>query len=842
MKKTGIFLMVGIVLCLGTSHSEATVFNDGGVHEINWTISDNVDIYASSTGEPTIVNVVSGGRIDRFVFMYDNCELLVSGGTIGRYVFARGNNRIAISGGTIGRYIYAKNDSQIDISGGTVGGYINAKNSQIDISGGTIWGYVLAGSDSHLSITGGRINSYVACVGRSQGNISGGTFGRNLQVWNDAVMSIFGYNFNFDYGEITGGSSNILTGTLASGEEINNEFSIWDDASIILVPAPGSLVGLEIVGPNEVPENFSASYKAIAHYKDDSTRDVTDSVLWVVEPDTYASIDDYGVLTTKDIVQGQLVTIRASYTEGGVTVEGQKAIHIFALVGLEITGPNEVAGNFSASYKAIAHYDNNSTRDVTDSALWAVEPNTAANIDENGVLRTKDIVRDQSVTILASYTEGDVTFDAEKAIDILAICPMGTALQFDGVDDYVDCGNDSSLDITDNITISLWFYSKSWARPRGYYNGLISKRDDFYLGFDWEIYYAGNHREIRLYDGSVVTFDNLNVNPSLNTWHHLVITKNGTIATFYLDGILKGTDTTSLSWDRGASVRIGVIGLDRLDCAFNGLIDEVRIYNRALSAEEIWANMHSRLAGDEAGLVGYWDFDEGGGQVVYDLSGNGNDGQLGSTPNVDNSDPAWVDSDAPVGICSLYQIATLATERALERKLAMLEELLAALAEEWAAYEALEEWLESGDYGDLNKGDIVTAKQKIHSATQHGEQSIDALGKSIEKLKDALSVLGYEPEPPPPPPGQASNPNPADRATGVSPYADLSWTAGSDAVSHDVYFGATSPGTFRGNQTATTFDPGTMAEGTTYYWRIDEVNAGGTTTGTVWIFTTGGIR
>ena len=87
-------------------------------------------------------------------------------------------------------------------------------------------------------------------------------------------------------------------------------------------------------------------------------------------------------------------------------------------------------------------------------------------------------------------------------------------------------------------------------------------------------------------------------------------------------------------------------------------------------------------------------------------------------------------------------------------------------------------------------------------------------------------------------PGQASNPNPANGATGVSTTADLSWTTGSNAVSHNVYFGTTSPGTFRGNQIDTTFDPGTMDSNTTYYWRIDEVNVSGTTTGTVWSFTT----
>jgi hypothetical protein len=90
----------------------------------------------------------------------------------------------------------------------------------------------------------------------------------------------------------------------------------------------------------------------------------------------------------------------------------------------------------------------------------------------------------------------------------------------------------------------------------------------------------------------------------------------------------------------------------------------------------------------------------------------------------------------------------------------------------------------------------------------------------------------------PQPPGQAVNPSPGNGATGVSVDADLSWTAGSGATSHDVYFGTSSPGASQGNQTATTFDTGTMANDMTYYWRIDEVNGQGTTNGVVWSFTT----
>jgi parallel beta-helix repeat protein len=85
-------------------------------------------------------------------------------------------------------------------------------------------------------------------------------------------------------------------------------------------------------------------------------------------------------------------------------------------------------------------------------------------------------------------------------------------------------------------------------------------------------------------------------------------------------------------------------------------------------------------------------------------------------------------------------------------------------------------------------------------------------------------------------PGQAGNPNPADGETSVDPNADLSWSAGYRAASHDVYFGTTEPPPFIRNQTATTFEPGTMDSSTVYYWRIDEVNSGGRTTGEVWTF------
>jgi hypothetical protein len=92
-------------------------------------------------------------------------------------------------------------------------------------------------------------------------------------------------------------------------------------------------------------------------------------------------------------------------------------------------------------------------------------------------------------------------------------------------------------------------------------------------------------------------------------------------------------------------------------------------------------------------------------------------------------------------------------------------------------------------------------------------------------------------------PRTAWNPNPSDGAKWIDPNASLSWSAGSHAVWHNVYFGddfdTVNNATDAPPQTETTYDPaGTLGFEKVYYWRVDEFDGSTTHKGNVWRFTT----
>ncbi len=188
----------------------------------------------------------------------------------------------------------------------------------------------------------------------------------------------------------------------------------------------------------------------------------------------------------------------------------------------------------------------------------------------------------------------------------------------------------------------------------------------------------------------------------------------------------------------------GYCGADSFVPRLNGKIDELVIYDRALSAEEVRSLMHTRPDTDDPNLVVYYDFDEGKGQVAGDSSGNGNDGQLGHTLDIDNSDPNWTDSIPPVGICSVEGVVERNLLNVLGMKSDVLDILNAAIGKEEALWEYMDTVFKDRNFGNTSKGDVVKAKQKIMGAIQQEEQAEAAVDNSIGKLDDALDTLGIE--------------------------------------------------------------------------------------------------
>jgi len=160
---------------------------------------------------------------------------------------------------------------------------------------------------------------------------------------------------------------------------------------------------------------------------------------------------------------------------------------------------------------------------------------------------------------------------------------LGGAIQLDGVDDYIDCGNDASVNITNQITLAAWVKTNDSGNSER--KPYIRKGGPSYV-----LNHENNNSinlEIRGDSGwSSVAFP---VDSSFNgVWHHLAGTYDGSQLKLYIDGRLEATTaSTGPISICDYNVNIGRNSKETSAPKFNGLIDDVRIYSRALTEGEI---------------------------------------------------------------------------------------------------------------------------------------------------------------------------------------------------------------------------------------------------------------
>ena len=111
--------------------------------------------------------------------------------------------------------------------------------------------------------------------------------------------------------------------------------------------------------------------------------------------------------------------------------------------------------------------------------------------------------------------------------------------------------------------------------------------------------------------------------PPADTWTHVALVYGTQSVREYINGQLVGTSPFAgpIADYHPAHDELWIGARQWGDPGFRGLIDEVRIWSIAREGSEIRDHMLTPLAGDEAGLVGYWRFDEGSGDATLDETG-----------------------------------------------------------------------------------------------------------------------------------------------------------------------------------------------------------------------------
>jgi hypothetical protein len=221
----------------------------------------------------------------------------------------------------------------------------------------------------------------------------------------------------------------------------------------------------------------------------------------------------------------------------------------------------------------------------------------------------------------------------------------GSALSFDGVNDSVEVASVAALNPYP-LTITAWI--KTAQNSPGY----VSVANKYVAG-------SGNGYSLHLHNGRLYAFYFRGngtsyvyaTDPGLDggfladgRWHHVAYVVDDAGGHVYVDGVLTG----SLGWTgtpgpctTTTPLRFGPYPLAGQALSLDGRLDDVTLWNRALAAAEVGAVGGFSVSGAEAGLVGFWPFDEGAGLSATDASGNGRNGTL-------INGPVWVRSDAPL--------------------------------------------------------------------------------------------------------------------------------------------------------------------------------------------------
>jgi hypothetical protein len=279
-------------------------------------------------------------------------------------------------------------------------------------------------------------------------------------------------------------------------------------------------------------------------------------------------------------------------------------------------------------------------------ALWIPKGATSVSFE---FLALEDFESEETETVsfsLESHKEVSVLDNATVTVSIVDVenYPIeNRAIQFDGVDDYINLGN-----IYDNLAFPVTMSAWIWLDPTAangsipildtqdglpLYNGLgFLTSNSSSVAAQYGDGLGENNSAFRRAKSAVFT-------PITGRWVNFVIVVRGTSdMSLYYNGIdvggdYSGSSTNAMNSNSPTEVaKIGVLNQNGAVFRFKGLMDEIKVWNRSLSQDEIQKVIFTKQSNTYPGLIGYWDFDEPTGNQALDKSANQLHGTLMGNP------------------------------------------------------------------------------------------------------------------------------------------------------------------------------------------------------------------
>ena len=362
---------------------------------------------------------------------------------------------------------------------------------------------------------------------------------------------------------------------------------------------------------------------------------------------------------------------------------------------------------------------------------------------------------------------------------------IGGAMAFTGPYNFVLVEDAPSLNMTQEITIAAWI-NPSWTG-----NNRILQKSSGGGDNQYRLIKEGGNN-IRVHLPPAPNFEITGNIPPQGEWTHLAATYDHSMIRVYYDGVVVGE--TAFSDNLGVSDGQLFIGNKWAQAPagdeFNGIMDDVRIYNRALTQSEI-----KRLGGNPAANAPF-----PADRAVHEETW----ATLGWTP----------------GAFAASHDIYIGTN---------MDDVAKGVGDTFIGNQA-SPFLVVGFPGFLYPDGLVPGTtyywkvDEVNDANPASPWAGDLWRFTI-------------------PPNTAWKPSPPDNARLVSPEADLSWNAGKGGRMHTVYVGDTfdevDSAAGGAPQIPTTYALDTLELGKTYYWRVDEFDGATTLKGDIWSFTTG---